>query len=257
MQNDAGDRVHHGGESGNRQYIAPDFDGALFRGALDFLNALGVRHRADVPNVVEDGASVGEEQDAELAIVFPGASDGVFVNLFALLIEKERKLGDIGLCAIEPDVALALLLGIVKRMGVEKGPNELTADIFEAEFEMSVLVDGVVAAVKGRGADIHALLIGNFFVADEPRRIAGACSSDGRIKRMREGVAKSDARRRGFDEFTGGRAFKHAGLRGHDGKLFYTDAGGGDTSAPVFRTVARKKFREPPRVIPLGGVGRA
>jgi hypothetical protein len=50
-----------------------------------------------VPNVVEDGASVAEKQDGELAIVFPGASDGVFVNLLALLIEKERNVGDIGL----------------------------------------------------------------------------------------------------------------------------------------------------------------
>jgi hypothetical protein len=74
---------------------------------------------------------------------------------------------------------------------------------------------------------------------------------------MREGVAKSDARRRGFDEFTGGRAFEHAGLRGHDGKLFYTDAEGRHTSAQVFRAVTMKRFGEPQGLIPLGGVGRA
>jgi hypothetical protein len=39
---------------------------------------------------------------------------------------------------------------------------------------------------------------------------------------VREGVAKSDARRRGFDEFAGVRAIKHAGLRSHDGSSLYT-----------------------------------
>ncbi len=49
---------------------------------------------------------------------------------------------------VHADVALALLLGIVEGMGVEEGPDEMAADIFEAEFEMGVLEDGVVAAVK-------------------------------------------------------------------------------------------------------------
>ena len=39
---------------------------------------------------------------------------------------------------------------------------------------------------------------------------------------MREGVAQRDAWRRRLDEFAGSRGFEHAGLRGHDGRLFYT-----------------------------------
>jgi hypothetical protein len=68
--------------------------------------------------------------------------------------------------AVEADVALALLLGIVEGMGVEEGPDELAADVFEAEFEMGVLVDGVMAAVERGGADVEALLVGDFFGAD-------------------------------------------------------------------------------------------
>ena len=69
--------------------------------------------------------------------------------------------------AVQADIALALLLGIIERMGVEKGPDKLAADIFESKFEMSVLVNGVVAAVEGACADVEALLVGNFFGADQ------------------------------------------------------------------------------------------
>ena len=37
MQDDAGKRVHHGGESGDGQDVARDFDGALFGLTRDFL----------------------------------------------------------------------------------------------------------------------------------------------------------------------------------------------------------------------------
>jgi len=101
--------------------------------------------------------------------------------------------------AVEANVTLALLLGIVKGMRVEKRPNELAADVFEAKFKMSVLVDGVMAAVEGGDADVEALLIGDFFGADEAGGITGAGGGNGGIKRVSEGVAESDARRRGFD----------------------------------------------------------
>src|SRR6266852_5011639 len=110
---------------------------------------------------------------------------------------------DIGLSAIEADVALALLLGIVKGMRVQERPDELAADVFEAEFEMGVLVDGVMAAVESGGADIEALLVGDFFGADEARGVAGAGCGNGGVEGMSEGVAESDAGRGGFDEFAG------------------------------------------------------
>ena len=62
VENDARDRMHHRGEGGHRQSVARNFNGALFGGAFNFLNALGMRHRADVPDVVEDGAGVGDQQ---------------------------------------------------------------------------------------------------------------------------------------------------------------------------------------------------
>ncbi len=222
VENNAGEGVDHGGEGGDGENVAGDFDSAFFGGALDFLEALGMGHGADVPDVVEDGAGVADEKSGEFAIGIPGAGDGVFVDLFALFVEEKRDGRDVGLRAVEADVALALLLGIVKRMGVEEGPDELAADVFEAEFEMGVLVDGVMAAVESGGADVEALLVRDFFRADEARRVAGTRGGDGGIEGMGEGVAESDARRGGFDEFAGTGIIEHAGLGGHVGVSFYT-----------------------------------
>src|SRR5258708_6913195 len=226
MEHDAGEGVHHGGKGGDGQNVAGDFDGALFGGALDFLEALGMGHGADVPNVVEDGTRVTEQESGEFAIVIPSPGDGAFVNLFALCVEEERGGRDVGLGTVEANVALALLFGIVKGMSVEKGPDELAADVFEAEFEMGVLVDGVMAAVKGGSTNVEALLVGDFFGTDQAWRVAGARGGDGGIEGMSEGVAECDARRGGFDEFAGARAVKHARLSSHDGRSLYTGGRG-------------------------------
>jgi hypothetical protein len=97
----------------------------------------------------------------------------------------------------------------------------LAADVFEPEFEMGVLVDGVMAAVEGGGANVEALLVGNFFWADQPRGVTSAGGGDGGVKGMSEGVAESDARRAGSHEFAGTRAIKHARLSSHDGSSLY------------------------------------
>ncbi len=199
MEDDAGDGVNHGGEGGDGENVTRDFDGALFGGALDFLEALGVGHGADVPDVAEDGAGVVDEKEREFAIGLPGAGDGLFVDGAVSVVEKERRRRNVGLRAIEADIALTLLLGIIERVGVEKRPDELAADIFEAEFEMGVLVDGVMAAVKGGGADVEALLVGDFFGDDEARGVAGAGGGDGGVVGVREGVTESDAGGGGFD----------------------------------------------------------
>ena len=83
-------------------------------------------------------------------------------------------------------------------MGVQEGPDKLAADVFEAEFEVSVLVDSVMAAKKSGGADSHPLLFGDFFRTDQPWRVTGSRCGDGGIERMREMIAKGDARRGGF-----------------------------------------------------------
>ena len=214
--------MDHGGEGCDGKNVAGDFDGAFFGGALDFLETLGMRHRANVPDVVENFSGVANQERGKFAIVVPGAGDGAFINFLAFFIEEERNGRNVGVGAIEADITLALLLGIVERMGVKEGPNELSANVFEAEFEMSVLVDGVVTAVEGGGADIKTLLVGDFFGANEARGITGAGGGDGGIKGVRESVAKCDAGRGGFDEFAGARAIEHAGLTSHDGSSLYT-----------------------------------
>src|SRR5439155_24973923 len=153
MENDTGDGVHHGGESGDRQDICGDFDSAVCGGAFDFLEALGVGHRTNVPDVIENGARVGDQKRRKFAVVIPGAGDGGFVEFLGLLVEEERGGRNVSLRAVQTNVALALLLGIVKGMRVEKRPDELAADVFKAEFEMGVLIDGVMATVERGGAD--------------------------------------------------------------------------------------------------------
>ena len=117
--------------------------------------------------------------------------------------------------AIEPDVALALLFGVVEGMSVEEGPNELATDVFEAELEMGVLVDGVVSAMKSGCANVEALLVCDLFGSDETGRITGAGGGDGGIERMKEGVAEGDARRRCLHPIGERDTVEHARLRGH------------------------------------------
>ncbi len=82
---------------------------------------------------------------------------------------------------------------------------------------MGVLVDGVMAAIKGGGADVKALLVSDFFVGDEMGGIAGARGSNGGIEGMLEGVAEGDSGRARFHQ-TGVRcAIEHARLRSHVG----------------------------------------
>src|SRR5712671_3900556 len=126
--------------------------------------------------------------------MLPGAGDGLLVDGAGGGVEEKRFGRDVGLRAVEADVALALLLRIVEGMGVEEGPDELAGDIFEAEFEMGVLENGVMAAVESGGADVEALLVGDLFGADEARGVAGAGSGDGGIEGMSPGVAEGYAR---------------------------------------------------------------
>src|ERR1035437_5315637 len=98
-----------------------------------------------MPDVVEDFARVADEQRGEFAVGVPGAHDGLLIDGAAAGVEKKRRAGNEGLHFVHADIALALLLGIVKRMRVEKRPDELATDVFEAELKMRVLEDGVMA----------------------------------------------------------------------------------------------------------------
>jgi hypothetical protein len=180
-----------------------------------------------VPDVGEDGACVSDEESGKFAVIIPGASDGLLVDFFGGRVEVQIDWWDVGLNAVHADVALALLFGIVKGMCVEERPDELAADVFEAEFKCGVLKDRVMAAVESGGADVEALLVRDFFWSDEMVGVAGAGGGDGGVERMSPGVAEGDAGRGGFDEFAGEGVFEHAGLRGHDGSLLYMRAEGG------------------------------
>src|SRR5215469_10862397 len=99
-----------------------------------------MRTRLDVPDVAENFARGRFEKFGELAVVIPGACDGAFVDSAfggAEIWRVSRR--DERLRAVEAHVALALLFGIIKRVRVKKAPDELTAHVFEAEFEMRVL----------------------------------------------------------------------------------------------------------------------
>jgi hypothetical protein len=108
-------------------------------------------------------------------------------------------------------------------MSVKKGPDELAADVFEAEFEGGVLKNGVMATVEGGGADVESLLVGDFFGSDEMVGVAGAGRGDGGIVGMREGIPESYAGRGGLYLCVRGDAFEHAGLCGHVGGSFYME----------------------------------
>jgi len=90
--------------------------------------------------------------------------------------------------AFHADVSLALLLGVVERMRVEERPNELPAYIFEAKFEMRMLINGVMATVERGGSDVQALLVCDFLRIDESRRVASARGSNRGIERVRESI---------------------------------------------------------------------
>ena len=146
----------------------------------------------------------------------PGPRNCFFIDRtlwFAKILSSHRRY--VGLRAIQTNVPLALLLGVVKRMGVQKRPNELPADVFEAKFEVSVLINSVMSAKKGAGTDIHALFLGDLFPINESWRVTGARGRDGGVKRMREAVAKSYARRCGFYLRLRKRIRYRRQLRGH------------------------------------------
>jgi len=220
MENDSRNGVHHGGEGCDGKDVAGHFDGAFLRGAFNSLNPLGMRQATDVPDIAEDVASVSGQEVAELAIAVPSARDGTAVNRAFDVTKRFGRCGNVGLGAVEPDVALALLYGIVKRMSMKKRPDELTTNIFETEFKVGMLKNGVVAAVKCGSANVDALLLGDFAVVNDVRRIARSSRGHRRIERMRERIAKGYPRGASFHDGICGADFRCSWLGGHLGKHF-------------------------------------
>jgi len=86
-----------------------------------------------------------------------------------------------------------------------------------------VLKDSVVAAVERGGADVEALLVGDFFGGDEMVGVAGASGGNGGVKWVGEGISESDARGGGSQLRVGRDAVEQARLSGHVGGSFYTE----------------------------------
>jgi hypothetical protein len=63
---------------------------------------------------------------------------------------------------------------------------------------MRVLENGVVPAVKRGRPDLQALLVGDFFWADNTRRVTGTRRGNGLIVGMREVIAQRNTRLGGF-----------------------------------------------------------
>ena len=93
VQHDSGNGVHHRGEGRDRQHVSRHFNRALFGLAFDFLRALRMRHRADVPDVAQNFARRRREQLRQLAVMVPRARNRLFVDR-ALFGAEVRVLGD-------------------------------------------------------------------------------------------------------------------------------------------------------------------
>ena len=79
---------------------------------------------------------------------------------------------NVGQGAVQANVALALLLRVVKRMSVKEGPYELAAYVLKTEFEMRVLIDGMMAGIKSGRTYGGALFFGDLLRRNQARGIA-------------------------------------------------------------------------------------
>ena len=67
-------------------------------------------------------------------------------------------------------------------------PDELPGNVLEAEFEVRVLIDRVMAGVERQRADRVPLLVGDLVGADDTRRIARARRCDRAVEGYARGI---------------------------------------------------------------------
>ena len=203
IEREARDRVHHRGAGGERDHIARRLDRLLLRLALDRLQPIGAGPRRDVAQLAQDANGVVLEQGRQPRVALPRVDDGALVDVARLAVDRR----DDGARLAQLDVALALLLGVVERVAVERAPDELPRHVLEAELEVRVLVDGVVTGVEGELADRVALLLGDLGGGDDARRVAGAGGGNRAVVGHGRRVAQRHARR----ARPGGRSTRHPG----------------------------------------------
>ncbi len=66
---------------------------------------------------------------------------------------------------------------------MQKRPDKLAAHILQPKFEVGMLINRVMSAVKRPRADVQPLLVGNFVRSDQMTGVAGPRRRDGRIER--------------------------------------------------------------------------
>ena len=161
VQHDAGKCVHHGGKRGHGEHVARHFERALFRLLFHFVAALRMGHRPDVPDVGENRPGIRDEKLGDFAVGVPGPPNRRFVDGPFPRAELCGLRRHVSARAVHLHVALRLLLGVIERMRVQERPDELPAHVFQAEFEVCVLKNGVMPGVKRGRADGQPLFLGN------------------------------------------------------------------------------------------------
>ena len=189
VQHDAGDGVHHRGERGEGDHVARRLDGLLLGLAGDALHPLLGGVRRQVPQLRHDAQGVRSQEVVEPAVGAPGPQDRPLVHAARL---GPQAFGDEGPHLVEAHEALGRLLGVVEGMRVQERPDELPAHVLEAELEVRVLVDRVVAPLEGEGADGLALGGGDLVGLDDAGRVAGASSRDGPCVGLAAGAPEGD-----------------------------------------------------------------
>jgi len=124
------------------------------------------------------GVVVVLEERREIGVTVPRAHDRGLVDVKRLSGDWRDKRARL----LQLDVALARLLRVVKGVRVQERPHELARDVLEAELEVRVLVDRVMAGVERQRANRVALLVRDFDGRDYSRRIARPCGGDGAVK---------------------------------------------------------------------------
>ena len=87
-------------------------------------------------------------------------------------------------------------------MAVKQAPNELTGDVLQSEYEVGVLVDGVVPTVERSSADGVPLPIRDLGWLDDTRHIACACGSNREVEGVLEVCEEPDPRSLSLQPFS-------------------------------------------------------
>ena len=180
-------------KAADRDHVPGGLDGFLLCFALDRLDPLGGRTRRQISQLLQDPERIVFEEHRQIGIAIPCVDDRALVDLERLAGERRHVRPRL----LQFDVALARLLGVVEGIPVQDAPHELARDVFEAELEVGVLIDGVMACLERERADRVALAIRDFVDGDDPRRIARPRGGNRAVERVLGRIAQRDQRRCG------------------------------------------------------------